>query len=209
MQNCLKRLLESVISLLDYHKTIDFKNCVYKPTRTINGFHKRLYEWKFGSQYWGKNKDKILKINSISDVGGKYGNDALVSLIYWSHIFDPFGYPIFDQRILRTFLLLSSIKCNIHDAPHFLWIGGVPSGKMFFDFYEDYYKVFISNKLKEIKDAKEKFLSLRKIDWALFGFDKYIISESIGNILLLDKTINILVSDRLKQIQTTKWIIIV
>lgn len=98
---------------------------------------------------------------------------------------------------------MSNIEIN--NDKNFLWLKGVPSGKKLYDFYENHYKSYILGQIDSSLSAKEKFINLRLIDWALFGFDTYVTSESIGKLIQIDKTIKLIISDKLNGIILEKW----
>jgi hypothetical protein len=61
-----------------------------------------------------------------------------------------------------------------------LWLGGVPYGKHACSYYNDVFKKKIIDTIEDKANDKERFLLLRKIDYALFSFDKLIISKSLN-----------------------------
>jgi hypothetical protein len=188
-------------------KKVNFSACKYEKSAPIDEGEKnlkKLYDWKFGTQYWNGAEANVKKLPPLSKenlekIDSIYKENSLVSQIYWKHISDPLNYPIFDQRVLRTFLLLND------DKPK-LWIKGVPSGKHMLDFYETNFKVFILEKSKNIP-GKDQFINLRLIDWALFGFDKLVTKKVLDKEIELNKPLADILSEKIKEAgeDVTKW----
>jgi hypothetical protein len=148
-------------------KSLDFSKCKYEKQKLDADKIEKLYKWKFFAMTLKRDEKKLQQISAIKkveDIAEIYDDTALVSSIYWSHVLEPLQYPLFDQRVLRTFKLLTE---NVS------WTKGTPSGKEMRTYYEETYKKFILSKIDGAVSDKAKFIKLRIIDWALFGFDKY------------------------------------
>lgn len=180
---------------------------------------KALYEWKFTARNWDSHKEKVVKVATGElGVATAYPVDrALVANIFWLHAFDPLEFPIFDQRTLRSWLLLSEAENNLTRHPHSLWRQGVPMGVDLALFYktdrgESLYtsqdsqakisgKARFADKILDVtaqfSSDSERFMTLRKIDWALFAFDRQVISRLFSREIPIDKTIAQMVETRL------------
>lgn len=196
------------------NKTIDLSTCSFN--HKINEFKDHfedLSRWKFRNRS-NKILEKAKKLHNYHDVSKTYTKSSLVSLIFWFHVFKPFEYPLFDQRTLRTFLLLwngQKDKNSSNYHPKSLWLGGVPSGNNIYDFYNGVFKSLILKTVtKESKgNDKKKFILLRKIDWALFAFDKYLISPCIGKSIPISESIKTKLSLKLSELSIRNYKMII
>lgn len=177
-------------NILIKENLVDFSLTTYNhKIEEIEKFREKIVNWKYGALYYKKNYGKSLEIKNENSIDCVFNhNKSLVSLIFWKHIYKPLSYPIFDQRTLRTFALLFN-EPNEFIPPSHLWIGGVPSGANILKYYNSCFKKTIINSIKEITNDIERFLLLRKIDYALFAFDKFIISRSINKTIPASKKI--------------------
>ncbi|MFH1289057.1 MAG: hypothetical protein ABII25_10265 [bacterium] len=181
--------LEHDPKILIHENLVDFSSTTYNhKIENIEKFRENIIKWKYGSQYYEINYKNSLKIKNGNSIDCVFNHSSLVSRIFWKHIYNPLSYPIFDQRTLRTFALLFN-KSNEFIPLNHLWIGGVPTGTNIEKYYDSCFKKIIINSIKEITNDIEKFLLLRKIDYALFAFDKFIISKSINKTIPIFKKI--------------------
>jgi len=186
------------------NKDIDFSACRFDPKiGRLKDHIENLTTWKFR---WKQNSEKAEKLKNFEDVEKTYNKNTLVSRIFWSHVFEPLEYPLFDQRTLRTFLLLwKNDKKMWNDEkdifhPNYLWINNVPSGENAYEFYENVFQKLILKSVKKLEDGREKFILLRKIDWALFAFDKHVIKPCIGKSIPISEPIETRLYDRLNEL---------
>jgi hypothetical protein len=181
-------------------KYLDFSKCKYEKQKLDADKIENLYKWKFPAislnGFKANQFKQIAAIKKVEEIKEVYSDTALVSVIFWSHVLDPLQYPLFDQRVLRTFKLLND-KVS--------WTKGVPKGKDLHTYYEETYKKFILSKIDGAVSDKAKFIKLRVIDWALFGFDKYITSKAFKNEAGINETTNAIISDKLKTLEPEKW----
>jgi hypothetical protein len=173
---------------------ISFSPLLMKPRFDINEATKEeLSKWKFSGPYLKTNSDNAKKFENYSEIDKVFNEkSSLVSLVFWKHIYKPFEYPIFDQRTMRTFSVLNGTSKN------FLWIGGVPSGKKRREYYDNVFSKKILSAITQEPDQRKKLIMLRLIDYALFSFDKLIISN-IGKELPINDTITKLLDEKIKK----------
>jgi len=113
---------------------------------------------------------------------------TLVSNIFWKHVLlSPHRFPLFDQRVLIAYKLLKD---------KLLWTRGAPNDKSLYDDNKHGgYKYFILDTINKNKSISEQFVTLRKIDCALFAFEKYVIRKAFPQFVpisleLIDETLS-------------------
>lgn len=176
---------------IDFHnRTISFANLQLRNNFNID--KQQLTRWKYSARDFNRNYQNAIAFNTFEEIDNVFSIDSsLVSLIYWKHICRPDQYPIFDQRTMRAFSILNGNREN------FLWIGGVPNGNALYQYYNEIYKPQIINSVPQNLPIKEKLLSFRKIDYALFSFDKFIISKAISKRIPVNRTVSDLLDEKL------------